>query len=50
MVKRTNYNQKNKTTIQKFSGENDYFKNKVFIQNLNQQMIVNLDNVGSNHE
>lgn len=50
IVKRSHYGQNNKVSVQEFSGENHYFKNKVFIENLNEEMIVNLDDVGSKYE
>ena len=46
IVKRTYYEGSKKINTQKFSGKNDFFKNVVFIENLNEEMIINLDDVG----
>lgn len=49
-VKRTNYNQNGKKEIEHFYGKNDFFKNNVFIEDLDLEMFVNLDDVGSKYE
>jgi len=50
IVKRTYYEGSKKINTQKFSGKNDFFKNVVFIENLNEEMIINLDDVGCKYE
>jgi hypothetical protein len=50
IVKRINYSENNIVTVQEFPGENDFFKNKVFLENLDATMLVNLDDVGSPYE
>lgn len=50
IVKRTYYDENSKVNIQEFSGKNDFFKNNVFVENLDREMIVNLDDVGSKYE
>jgi hypothetical protein len=48
-VKRINYNEIGKATTEEFSGENNYFKNNVFLESLDLEMFVNLDDVGSKY-
>lgn len=50
IVKRTSYDENGKATMQEFPGVNDFFKNKVFIEDLDADMLVNLDDVGSPYE
>jgi len=50
IVKRTNYDESDEGKVVEFSGKNDYFKNKVFIENLDVDMLMNLDDVGSKYE
>ena len=50
IVKRTSYEESDKGKTVEFSGKNEYFKNNVFIEDLNLEMIINLDDVGSKYE
>ncbi|MEO5911569.1 MAG: hypothetical protein ABIP95_11820 [Pelobium sp.] len=50
VVKRTYYQADGQTKTQSFTGKNDYFKNKVFVNNLDLEMFNNLDDVGSKYE
>ena len=50
IVKRTYYDESKKISTEKFSGKNIFFKNAVFIENLNEEMITNLDEVGNKYE
>jgi hypothetical protein len=50
IVKRTYYEGSKKINTQEFSGKNDFFKNVVFIENLDKEMIINLDDVGCKYE
>ncbi len=50
MVKRTTYDGAKKASVEEYLGENDFFKNAVFIENLNEAIIINLDDVGSPYE
>jgi hypothetical protein len=49
-VKWTNYNENGKVKIVHFYGKNDFFKNNVFLEGLDLEMFVNLDDVGSKYE
>ena len=50
IVKRTYNDESKKISTEKFSGKNIFFKNAVFIENLNEEMIINLDDVGCKYE
>ena len=50
VVKRTYYKANGQTKTQSFTGKNDHFKNKVFVDNLDVDMFNNLDDVGSKYE
>lgn len=50
IVKRTKIAEKEKSKTQEFFGTNHFFKNKVFVENLNEEMYKNLDDVGSKYE
>ncbi len=50
VVKRTYYTANDQTKTQSFNGKNDHFKNQVFIDDLDLEMINNLDDVGSKYE
>lgn len=50
IVKKTYYEGSKKINTQEFSGKNDFFKNVVFIENLDKEMIINLDDVGCKYE
>lgn len=49
-VKKTNFNDAEKGKIEEFSGKNEVFKKKVFLENFNLEMLINLDAVGSKYE
>mgnify|MGYP003640407169 CR=1 FL=1 len=49
-VKGTTYDTSNKVKVEEYLGDNDFFKNAVFIENLNESMIIDLDDVGSTFE
>ncbi|GAA3514690.1 hypothetical protein GCM10022393_30810 [Aquimarina addita] len=50
IVKRTKLSRNSTNRIEEYSGQNDFFKNKVFLENLNAEMIKKLDDVGSKYE
>lgn len=50
VVKRTTIDEKEKAKTQEFFGKDDYFKNNVFVDDLNEKMYKNLDDVGSKYE
>lgn len=50
VVKRNYYKADGKTKTENFTGQNEHFKNKVFINNLDLEMLTNLDDVGSKYE
>lgn len=50
VVKRTTIDENEKAKTQEFIGTDNYFKNKVFVENLNDEMYKNLDDVGSKYE
>ncbi|WP_271766268.1 hypothetical protein [Aquimarina algiphila] len=50
IVKRTKLGGDSINKIEEYSGQNDFFKNKVFLENLNAEMIKKLDDVGSKYE
>jgi len=50
IVKRTKIDGNNTSKIAEYLGKNDFFKNKVFIENLNAEMLKKLDDVGSKYE
>lgn len=50
IVKRTYYDDNKIVKVQEFTGTNDFFKNIVFLENLNEETIINLDDVGSPYE
>jgi hypothetical protein len=50
IVKKNHYNENGKVNVQEFSGKNNSFKNNVFVENFDKEMILNLDDVGSKYE
>lgn len=50
IVKRTKLNGDKEPVIEEFKGQNNFYKNKVYIDNLNTEMLRNLDDVGSKYE
>lgn len=46
ILKRTTFNQANEKVVKEFSGKNTHFKNKVFIENLDLEMLSNLEGIG----
>ncbi|MDB2463170.1 hypothetical protein N9W61_03620 [Algibacter sp.] len=50
IIKKTIYDGNGNDNIEEFLGENDVFKNAVFIEHLDAEMIEKLDEVGSNFE
>ena len=50
IVRRTKLNDDEEPIIEEFEGQNNFFKNKVYIDNLSIEMLRNLDDVGSKYE
>lgn len=50
IVKKTSFNEVEKGEIKEYSGKNEVYKNKLFLENLNVEMLMNLDEVGSKYE
>ncbi|NRS90361.1 hypothetical protein HNQ02_003301 [Flavobacterium sp. 7E] len=49
-VKKSTLDATNKSKIEEFLGQNDFFKNNVFIEDLSGEMLKKLDDVGSKFE
>ena len=50
IVTKTIFNTANKTSVNEFKGQNNLYKNKVFIDDLTAKMLENLDHVGNKYE
>jgi ribosomal protein L20A (L18A) len=49
-VKRTKLEIDSTEKVEEFTGKNTYFQNKIFINDLTESIIINLDDVGSRYE